>query len=517
MNRKILLIVLSLILAHGLVAGADRNDEQLSPKAKQRKAGIALLETSLNIAISAANYWHKYTSFLEDWQFTLTWKDQTRKFFTSEGLRLDSNSFRLNWTHGGSGALYYNWGRTNGLSSAESALFSLGGSLFWEYFAEWREISSINDHIFTSFGGIDSGEALFQIANHFRHRPGPVNRLAELLFNPLMVFNDLLDGLLDGPRRSPRVPLADWHDFRLSLGGRHGDVPMDLVRSPGESALGLDMRLVLAPGYGNAGSGRGFYRGTLDNEVHFHISASSRGVEEYSIATRSVLFGWWWQRVQADGKGGRHGRYLWLGGVSAWDMFQKRAIAPYDGNDLGQTGQWFPIPQPAQFTDKGSTVHLFGPALALTRYAGAFTGRLDLQATLDFGMINSLAYNAYSAGHDVWGVKSTLHNWGYYYSLGYSLEGRLDLQYRGLRAQAGVHYQEYRSIQGLDRFQDHITDDSRLSDSRLVCSAALLASIPRTPLFLSLNLEGIARRGRFHEVSASDHETRFYYQVGVAF
>ena len=517
MNRKILLIVLSLLLAHCLAAGADRNDEAHSHKFRHRKTGIALLEVSLNIAISAANYWHKYTSFLEDWQFTLNWKDQKRKFFTSEGLRLDSNNFRLNWTHGLAGALYYNWGRTNGLSSAESTLFSLGGSLFWEYFAEWREISSINDHIFTSFGGIDSGEALFQIANHFRHRPGLANRLAETLFNPLMVFNDLLDGLLDGPRREPRVALAGWHDFRLSLGGRHGDVPLDLVRSPGESALGLDMRLVLAPGYGMAGSGQGYSRGTMDSELHFHISASSHGVEEFSIATRSVLFGWWWQRVHADGKGGLHGRYSWLGVVSAWDVFQKRPIAAYDGHDLGQKGMWFPIPQPSQFTDKGSTVHLFGPALAMTRYAGAFTGRLDLQATLDFAMINSLAYNAYSADHDVWGVKSTLHNWGYYYSLGCSLGGRFDLQYRGLRAEAGIQYQRFHSIQGLDRFQDHIIDDSRLSDSRLVYSAALSAAIPRTPLFLSLKLEGIDRCGRFHEVSVSNHETRFYYQVGVNF
>ena len=63
-------------------------------------------------------------------------------------------------------------------------------------------------------------------------------------------------------------------------------------------------------------------------------------------------------------------------------MFQKRPIAAYDGHDLGQKGMWFPIPQNRRTTDKGATVHLFGPAPAMTRYAGAFTGRLDLQATL---------------------------------------------------------------------------------------------------------------------------------------
>ena len=55
---------------------------------------------------------------------------------------------------------------------------------------------------------------------------------------------------------------------------------------------------------------------------------------------------------------------------------------------------------------------------------------------VDFSMINSLPYNDYSAGHDVWGVKTTLRNWGYYYALGYSLGGRLDLRYGGLRTEA---------------------------------------------------------------------------------
>lgn len=511
MKRKIALLVLALWLARGLAA-ADGGGEARHSPSKRRNTGVALLEMGVNIAISAANYWQKYTHFLEDWQFTLSWRDQQRKFFRSEGLRLDSNNFRLNWTHGLSGALYYSWGRSNGLSVAESALFSVGGSFFWEYFAEWREISSINDHVLTCFGGIDSGETIFLIGNHFRRRPGFLNRLGEMLFNPFLAFNDMVVGSWPGPR----VPQEDWHDFRLLLGGRHGDVPMDLERSPGETALGLDMRLVLAPGYGRAGSGQGFSRGPLDTEALFNISTSRHGVEEFSVATRTVLFGWWWQRVRAAG-GGLRGRYLWLGGVSAWDVFQKRPVAPYDGNDLGHTEQWFPIPQPAQFTDKGSTVHLFGPALTLTQYAGAFTARLDLQASLDFSLVNSLAYNAYSADHDVWGVKSTLHNWGYYYALGYSAEARLHGEVGPLQAWAGVKYQHCASIEGLDRFQASILDDGRLRDSRLTGQAGLALRLGRTPLLLQARLEGIERRGSFHEVRARTRETRFVYQLGISF
>ena len=37
MNRKILLIVLVLLLAHGLAAGADRNDEAHYHKSRRQK------------------------------------------------------------------------------------------------------------------------------------------------------------------------------------------------------------------------------------------------------------------------------------------------------------------------------------------------------------------------------------------------------------------------------------------------------------------------------------------------
>ena len=60
-------------------------------------------------------------------------------------------------------------------------------------------------------------------------------------------------------------------------------------------------------------------------------------------------------------------------------------------------------------------------------------------------------------------------------------------------------------------------DDSPLRDSRLDYDAGLSLAIPRSPLFLSLNLEGIDRRGRFHEVSVKNHELRFFYRLGINF
>jgi len=512
-KNRIFLFLLVFCIVSGLWATEKETEAPKQTEAEPKAMIVrAFVELGIEMSIAAVNYWDKYTKFLEDWQFTLTWKDQKRKFFTSEGLRLDSNNMRLNWTHAWAGAIYYSWGRSNRLGSFTSFLFSAGGSLVWEYVAEWREISSINDHVFTWLGGPAIGEPLFQIASHFRSRPGLANRLACLLFNTPLGINDFLDGKC----RPPRLPSRDWSDFCLSLGGKHGP-ESQADNDSSHAALDLDLRLATLPGYGRPGSASGYSRRPIENEFRFSMSFNRRLVEEFSLHTRCVLGGWWWRRVRAGEDGRLRGAELWLGPVMGWEFMQKRPVAPYDGDDLGLTDPWMEREQPTRFTDKFSTVHLIGPAFHLAGYGGGVTARLDLEASLDFSMINSLPYNGYSAGHYVWGVKTTLHNWGYYYALGYSLGGRFDLRRGALRAEAGVHYQRFHSIQGLDRFQDDVLDDSRLSDSRFVYSAGLSLAIPRSPFFLSLNLEGIDRWGRFHEVSAKNHELRFFYRLGVIF
>jgi len=512
-KKKIILFILFILLARGVRPDSGSGAEQPAGETETgRKTGRAFIELGINLAVSTVNYWNKYSKFIEDWQFTLTWKDQKRKFFTSEGLRLDSNNLRLNWTHAWSGALYYNWARSNRFSPFASLLCSTGGSFFWEYFAEWREVASINDMLFTSIGGPAIGEPLFQIADHFRRRRGLAARLAETLVNPPLAINDLLDG----KGRRPRLPALDRADFRFSLGGKQGPAaPVDGASS--HVALDLDMRLVTLSGYGRPGSGSGYSRRPLDNEYRIALSFNGSGIEEFSASTRCLLAGWWRQDVRQGANGGLYGSESWVGPVTAWDFFQKKPLADYDGNDLGMTDPWFEREQPTRYTDKFSTMHVIGPAFDWTGYAGKLSARVGVEATLDFAMVNSLPYNAYSADHDVWGVKTTLHNWGYYYSLGYTLAGRFDVRRGPFRAEAGARYQSFASIQGLDRFQNDIRDDSRLRDSRFSYNAALSLAIPRSPLFLSLNLEGIDRWGRFHEVSATSRELRFFYRLGASF
>jgi hypothetical protein len=478
----------------------------------ERRVGRALAEAGTFLSLSTLNYWRKYAAFIEDWQFELSWRDQRRKFFTGEGLRLDSNNMRLNWTHAGSGAIYYNWARSNRLGAGESFLFAAGGSLVWEYISEWREIASINDHIFTTAGGLAIGEPMFQIGSYFRARGGLGHRLGAWLTNPFVALNDTLDG----SRRAPRVPLDEDHDFRFALGGLNGALTAD-DRRPAQSAFTLDMRVVTLPGFGAPGAGRGYTRRTLESGLHVDIQSAAGALEEFTIRTRSTLFGWWWKHVVQDERGRSHGYDLWLGAATAWDMFQKKPIVAYDGRDLGMTGKTFPREQPTRYADKFSSAHFPGPAFSLTRRDGRLRTRLDLQATVDFSMVNSLAFNPYSASHDTSGVKTTLHNWGYYYALGTTAAARLEVQYGPVLASAGLEHRRFGSIEGLDRYQADVTDDGHLVDSRLACGLGLTVQFPRTPVFSSVGVERTDRYGRFHEVTARRRETRFSYQVGVRF
>lgn len=197
-------------------ASGEDEEKPAPPPAVRASGGRAAFEIGILMAYSQARYWLNYAKFIEDWQFHLSWRDQRKRFFTFKAWMFDSNAFSLNWTHTFAGVLYYQFGRTNGLSWPRSFLFSLGGSLWWEYVAEWREIISLNDNIMTGLGGFSAGEAWFQLGKYFIGKKGVVNRILSFTVNPVLKFNHWLD-LRKGKNRS-LGPEPGWHDFQLFLG-----------------------------------------------------------------------------------------------------------------------------------------------------------------------------------------------------------------------------------------------------------------------------------------------------------
>lgn len=507
----------------------DKSSSKSTNAPHHRKIWRAFLENGVLLTASTLDYWGSYGHFTVDWQFT--WKTFGQKFFTAQSPKMDSNAFWFNWSHSFSGAAYYDMARINGLNSGVSTLFSFGLSTIWETFTEWRELISTNDMTFTTFGGPALGEPLFQIGSYFSHRQGLLNRVAECLFNPFLAANNWFDRG-SGPAWNSG-PDASWHRFSLFAGLREAHVSPAGTTAVGHSGtyyrqfnVGLDMETNSVPGYGRAQTGSRFLSDTLSCRVFFDLSYSSAGMEEINIRSRAVLFGFSWQSVLQDQNGNLHGHTASLGFGTAWELFIKRPVAWYDSTtEVPSGGQAtvgmarFLRPTPTQFTDKLCTISPLGAVFNLSFFGPRLLIRWTTEAYGDFAMVNALAYNQFTESHDTSGVKTTLLNWGYYYALGMTMASDIDTEWRQWHVRAAASYQWYDSIQGQDRYQymGLVTDDFKISDTRLVWRFKLGYHLAHTPAELGLVAEGIGRRGSLLDIRAHYWEKRFYYQLGILF
>ncbi len=504
------------------VAATENKDTPAQQISNRPKVGRAYLEGGILLAASTVDYWLTYSKFKEDWQFRFSWKDQRRRFFSAESPKMDSNSFWFNWSHTLSGAVNYNFGRTNGMNSRASFLYGLSMSVLWECFSEYREVISINDIIFNSFGGLAIGESLFQVSSYFSHRKGFLNRLVGIFFDPVLTFNNWLD------RKNGRAANSDsnpaWHRFCVLIGARSGSVS-PAGTNYNHFTLGLETETNSAPGYGEPVSFRRGSSDTIFSRMNMYFDLSSAGVEESNITTEAVLFGATWQNVSNSGDGRLRGSSGFLGIGSGFDFFKKRAKAWYDssaevpegGPSLSDARFWRPTP--TEFSDKMAVVSLLGPILQISWFGPRLQVRWKAEAFGDFALVNALAYNLYSRDHDNAGVKTTLLNWGYYYAWGITLASDMAVDWRQWQMKGSIRCQRAHSIQGQDRyqFQGVVTDDFRIHDSRLVWNLTLGYRFPGSPIGLALTAESVDRRGRILDIRERYLETRFYSRLLLFF
>ena len=473
--------------------------------------GRALFEMGVLMTYSQARYWLNYAKFIEDWQFHLSWKDQKRRFLTFDAWMFDSNAFSLNWTHSFAGVLYYQFARTNNWSWPRSFLFTLGGSLWWEYVAEWREIISLNDNIMTSVGGFAAGEAWFQLGKFFIGRKGILNRVLSFVVDPVLKFNHWLD-LRQGRNRS-LGPEAGWHEFRMFVGQR---------RMPTSSGTGIQnnlfagfhTRIVQAPEYGLPGRSDRAVSDTVASDLDVDFALRHGRIEEFNFETRVAGLGRFVREIDAGGRG--HAYYLGLG--SAFSLFKKKSVSVYDSSAVTvKQGFDLRLDEPRRFTDKMAAVHVLGPVLDYTSFSPESRLRIVLDAYLDFGLVNAFALNPYSAGRDISGLKTTVLYYGYYYGIGTTFGSDVTWRFRSMTVNGRVRYSAYGSIQGLDRFQDEVLDDVKLSDARLAARLETSVRLPWVPVDLIASVEGIRRRGYLRDVRRNEAEGRYSVYVSYVF
>jgi hypothetical protein len=376
---------------------------------------------------------------------------------------------------------------------------------------EWREIVSINDHIVTPLGGFALGESLFQTSSHFKNRSGLGNQILSFLTNPVLTINHWLN------TKYFNVSMPDhdapWYSVRFSLGLVVAG-PTGQDEKATNLALGLETEFITIPDFGEPGRRSGFVKDTLQSRIFFQTLISGSGIEELWLQTEAVYWGWQDQTVQKDGLGIRRGHALFIGLGSGLDFFRKRPTWEYDVCNTGQgSDARNTVPQPTEFSDKMTVTNIVGPVFDITGYLGRFRLRAGIGAYLNFGMVTAQAINEYSRHFDLSNAKTTVLAYGYYYAFGLTLSTHMTVEVHGLDLRVRGRCYLFSSIEGLDRFQDQVTDDFHITDRALFLTVGLGHRIGRSPLKIEAVYELIHRRGVIEEIRQTASENRAYLQL----
>ena len=479
---------------------------------------ILLIGGSIWLADSI-RYWKEYTSWIEDWQFNLNWKDQSERFFTLHANKFDSNPFLTNILHNFAGTFFYDLARYHNLNLFESLMCNIISSLAWEYITEWREVISINDNLSNISGGFVMGETSYQLGNFLLNKQGIFNNILGYILNPVFAFNDLLGG--------KKIRKANTYNnlsnFSAFLTISNKNIRLD-KNGESHNLLRINFHSNLS-GFPvleetDKNNKSGFIKFPFYSGMDFDISLKNSEVEELGLNAKVIYLGYYKQNLKKEKNGFLKGQYFFIGMSSAYSLYKKRAVEEYDKGEYHYdfTGEEKPE-QPVNFTDKHSIMDLIGPSFYYGNCFSHITIKTDITAYLDFGLINSLALNTYSEKHDIFSprMKTTLIYYGYYYALGYTVESNSELSISNLSFYNRLRYRKFNSIQGLDRFQYLVKDDSKVTDSRFELWTSLIYKIPRTNFFFSFSYEKINRSGTIHNTLVKQTENRVYISLGIKF
>jgi hypothetical protein len=138
------------------------------------------------------------------------------------GLVWDYDDFGTNqFGHAYHGAMYHSIARVQGMNFFESSMYTLLGSLSWEFLWE-SERPGKNDNYFSTFGGIHLGEALYRMANlvSYENATGfrkTLGKIFRFLVNPIV-------GVSKSPGNNVDLGYSGrdhQYDFSLPLGAYH--------------------------------------------------------------------------------------------------------------------------------------------------------------------------------------------------------------------------------------------------------------------------------------------------------
>lgn len=464
-------------------------DEQLGPGRYPPAYARAALEMAGLLTLGVAQYWMNVRTNSRDWDFP-HWSDR----LNASGVRFDNNTHVTNNVlHPLGGSTYYAMSRANGLNVVESGLYTLGSSAVWEWGLEWREKISINDMVSTTLGGIAAGEFFVQLASYLNSSPTETSFGQDVAKGTLgfpVWVHDELDGRVPDPlaaRDNLGFSSAYHHRFTLDLENAWASDTRE--RTDELRGVSLEARIASLPGYlePEAFESR-FARG---NFVGGSLSLMFDGeaLRETLLEFEAVLAGYYVQSASPAVLGA-------LVGLATGIEF-------VDRDTLGRGDQY-------------ALVHCVGPQLGATWKWTEYQLDLRARASADFAAIRSLAWPSVHVMDPEATYKSTLDE-SYQYHFGVNTRVGGDFRFHAARLSAELGWGSYRSIQGLDRFQEDITRDLAGKEVLDEYRVALAIEPPHTLLRLHGEIEGFSHESSLGGQTGQRQERRFTIGAGIVF
>jgi uncharacterized protein DUF3943 len=463
-------------------------DRVLRPVRADPTYGRAAVEMLGVLAIGVAQYWVNSGTNSRDWDFP-TWTDR----LNGSGVRFDNNTHVTNNVlHPFAGAAYYGLSRANGLGVGMSSLYTVISSLAWET-AEWREKISINDMVATTIGGISAGEFLIQLGSYLNSAPGDTT-VAQDVAKGTLGFPIWVHDRIDGRRPDPRpardnLGFSSAYTHRFTVGYENGwlanagDVRQETRGFALEGNL-VSMRGYLDPETFDTAFAQGnFTSGAL--AMQFDDS----GLRDAEMKFDAVLAGFYTQHADP-------------GVASA--MLGLATGLEFSSTDTLRQG------------DQYALLHCAGPQLAAAWKSGGYQLDLRVGASADFAAIRSLAWPAVHSKNPDEVYKSSLER-RYQYNVGLSTRLSGEVRLYAARIFAEVALGSYRSIQGMDRFQEEITRDVAGSERLDERRAGFSLEPPGTPLRFYAQLDRVSHVSWLGGQMGERYERRSLLGAGLVF
>jgi hypothetical protein len=465
----------------------DRAERARGAAAREPAYGRAALEVLGVLAIGTAQYWMNVKTNSRDWDYP----EWSRRFDAS-AVRFDNNTHVTNNVlHPLAGAAYYGLPRANGLGVGASALYTLAASTVWEWGLEWREKVSINDMFATTLGGIAIGEFLTQLGLYLNSAPStaPAHDVAKATLGFPVWIHDRLDQRRPEPTARDRLGFSAAYRHRFAIA--YENHWLESANQPGLELRGVTLegslvslpRFLLPETFATSFAQGDFTTGSMG--LHF----DGHGLREADIRVEAVLAGYYAQRANPGVMGAL------LGLSTGFEFASKTTLKPGDEYAL---------------------VHVFGPELRAVWKGEGYHFDVRLRAYADFAAIRCLAWPMVGVRDPEADFKSSLEQ-KYQYHAGVSSRISAALRLHAVRLSADLGFGSYRSIQGLDRFQEQITRDipgTEVLDERRVEFAL---EPPGTLLRLYGELAANSHESSLGGEAGERKEQRWLLGAGVAF